>query len=66
MRVPTWCPFKLQVYINGHSILARELDRQGIGYSMLDNAFAQIDDYEKWQEICDNIDFQTLKRDVCR
>ena len=60
IRVPTWCPFKLQVYINGHSILANELDRQGIGHSMLDNAFDHIDDFDRAQEICDNLDIQKI------
>jgi hypothetical protein len=55
IRVPTWCPFKLQVYINGHNILANELDKQGIKYSMIDNAFDYIEDFSKAQEICDNI-----------
>ena len=26
LRVPTWCPFRLQFYFNGHSWLARQLD----------------------------------------
>jgi hypothetical protein len=37
VRVPTWCPFKLQIYINGHNILANKLDKCNIQYSMLDN-----------------------------
>ena len=28
VRVPTWCPFRLQFYCNGHNWLARQLDRQ--------------------------------------
>ena len=55
IRVPTWCPFKLQVYINGHNILANELNKQGIKYSMIDNAFDYIEDFSKAQEICNNI-----------
>ena len=39
MRVPTWCPFRLQFYCNGHNCLARQLERRGIGYRLLDNAF---------------------------
>jgi hypothetical protein len=31
-RVPTWCPFRLQFYCNGHNWLARQLDRRKIGY----------------------------------
>ena len=43
LRVPTWCPFRLQFYCNGHNWLARQLDKRGIGYHMLDNAFLDID-----------------------
>src|SRR3954463_7265951 len=38
MRVPTWCPFGLQVYFNGHNLLAAKLRKAGIEYRMLDNA----------------------------
>lgn len=62
IRVPTWCPFKLQVYINGHNILANELDRENIKYTMLDNAFDYIEDFEKAQEICDNIDIKRIHK----
>ena len=31
LRVPTWCPFRLQFYCNGHSWLARQLAAAGIG-----------------------------------
>ncbi len=36
LRVPTWAPFRLQFYCNGHSWLARKLTAQGIGYTMAD------------------------------
>ena len=62
IRVPTWSPFKLQVYINGHNILANELDRNKIKYSMLDNAFDYIEDFEKAQEICDGIDIKKIHK----
>lgn len=62
IRVPTWCPFKLQIYINGHNILANELDNNNIKYSMLDNAFDYIEDFEKAQEICDNIDIKKIHK----
>ena len=56
VRVPTWCPFQLQVYFNGHSWLASELTRQGIAFTMLDNSFDYIADFEKAQAICDSMD----------
>lgn len=60
IRVPTWCPFKLQVYINGHNILSNELSAHGISYTMLDNAFDSIDDFVKAQELSDSIDVKKI------
>lgn len=51
LRVPAWAPFRLQFYFNGHNELARKLDKKDIGYTMLDNAFVQIDDPEKAQKM---------------
>ena len=64
IRVPTWCPFKLQVYINGHNILANELSKRDIKFSMIDNAFDYIEDFEKAQELCNNLDIKRIHRHV--
>ena len=48
LRVPTWAPFRLQFYCNGHSWLAYRLTANGIGYIMADNAFVRIDDWGDW------------------
>src|SRR3970040_895799 len=53
LRVPTWCPFKLQFYCNGHSWLARQLTRHGIGFAMADNGFLRIDDFPRAQQLAD-------------
>jgi hypothetical protein len=60
VRVPTWCPFQLQVYFNGHSLLANELTKQGIAFTMLDNSFDYIADFKKAQEISNNLDVNKL------
>lgn len=53
VRLSTWFPFHLQVYVNGHEWLAKKLDAAGIGYRKIENSFVQIDDPEKAQEIAD-------------
>ncbi len=53
VRVPTRCPFRLQFYCNGHNWLARQLERRGIGYRLLDNAFVALDDFPKAQQLAD-------------
>jgi hypothetical protein len=36
LRVPTWCPFRLQFYCNGHGWLAHRLAAEGIGFTLAD------------------------------
>jgi len=37
VKVQTWFPFPIQVYVNGHEWLARRLDRHGLKYRKADN-----------------------------
>jgi hypothetical protein len=62
LRVPTWAPFRLQFYCNGHSWLARRLAAEGIGYTMADNAFTRIDDWVRAQELADSLSPDRLHR----
>ena len=62
MRVPTWCPFRLQFYMNGHNLLAGKLNKKGIEYEMLDNAFLNISDYETAQKLSDRINPEGLHK----
>ena len=51
--MPTWCPFRLQFYCNGHSWLARTLAREGIDFASADNAFVRIADLARAQALAD-------------
>ncbi len=62
LRVPTWSPFRLQFYCNGHSWLARQLTAEGIGYTMADNAFVRIDNWQRAQELADALSPDLLHR----
>jgi hypothetical protein len=64
LRVPTWCPFRLQFYCNPHNWLARQLDQAGIANRQLDNAFVEIGDWKKAQEISDSFDASWLHRQL--
>jgi hypothetical protein len=56
VRVPTWAPFGLQFYFNGHNHLASKLRTAGVEFQMLDNAFLQVADLAKAQVLADEID----------
>jgi hypothetical protein len=60
LRVPTWCPFRLQFYFNGHNRLATALDKAGLEYELVDNAFVAIADFEKAQQLADGLDAREL------
>jgi hypothetical protein len=62
VRVPTWCPFRLQFYCNGHSVLARQMTKCNIEYRVLDNAFGWIADFEQAQKLADEFRVEMLHR----
>jgi hypothetical protein len=62
VRVPTWLPFKLQIFFNGHEWLSNELTKKNIGHQMMDNAFITIDDWTKAQKISDNLSIEKLHK----
>jgi hypothetical protein len=50
-RLQTWFPLNLQVCINGREWLARQMDREGIGYARHDNCFSWIEDFGRAQAL---------------
>jgi hypothetical protein len=53
VRVQTWFPFTVQVYVNGHDWLARQMQRQQLSYVQNDNAFTQLNDAAAAQRLAD-------------
>jgi len=60
LRVPTWSPFRLQFYCNGHNWLATQLRRHDIDFVLRDNAFVQIDDFETANHLAAHLDSEAL------
>ena len=66
LRIPTWAPFRLQVYFNGHAVLAARLKKAGIPFTLRDNAFTDIDDWQTAQKLADDLDVEPLHRALDR
>jgi hypothetical protein len=62
LRVPTWCPFRLQFYCNGHSWLSHKLTKAHIAHNLQENAFLCIDRFEKAQTLSDAIKVEQLHK----
>jgi len=58
VRIQSWFPMQIQVYVNGHEWLARKLEAHGIVYSKLDNVLVSVGDITKAQKFADR--FQSL------
>src|SRR5262249_42807722 len=62
IKLHTWLPLVCQVYVNGHSWLQRQLDKQGIGYATADNAFIRLSNPARAQELAERFCRQNWRR----
>jgi hypothetical protein len=53
VRMQTFFPFTIQVYVNGHDWLARQMAKKQINFVQNDNAFTQLDDSTAAQCLAD-------------
>jgi hypothetical protein len=53
VRLQSWLPYEIQVYVNGREWLARQLDAAGVSYLRADNALLRVDDLEQAWALCD-------------
>jgi len=53
VRLQSWFPFDLQVYINGREWLAQRLSAQGLTFERYDNTFLHLADPAAAQALCD-------------
>jgi len=53
VRIQTWFPMPIQVYLNGHEWLARKLEANGVRFTKHDNAFLWIEDMVRAQMFSD-------------
>jgi hypothetical protein len=53
VRLQTWFPFEMQVYVNGREWLARQMDAAGLSYQRSDNKFLWVSDWKRAQELLD-------------
>ncbi len=53
VKLQTWFPMQIQVYVNGHDWLERKLTANGISFSKHDNVFLRVDDWKRAQRLAD-------------
>ena len=60
--VGSFLPFQTTYYLNGHSFIAGELQRQGVGFRKDDNAFLWVSDVEALQAAADRLSPEIIRK----
>jgi hypothetical protein len=55
IKVCTYAPYAIKVYLNGHEWVKQQLRQQGIAFEELDNGFLSCQDPERLQALCDQL-----------
>jgi hypothetical protein len=61
VRIQSWFPFTIQIYINGRELLSKKLTKGGIEYSTYDNCFTAIDQLQKVQKLAQKLERKNWK-----
>src|SRR5208282_813880 len=62
IRLATWFPFTVQVYVNGHSWLAQQMLKRRLGFEQHDNAFTALDDPQTAENLADSFVDQNWRK----
>ena len=64
VKLQTWFPFMIQVYINGREMMKHRFEENHISFKMYDNSFFEISDIKRAQELADSFDSKALCRQL--
>ena len=64
VRVASFFPFHATYWLNGHSFMARELERAAIGFHKNDNAFLAVDDVAALQAAADRLSPAIIRKQL--
>ena len=55
LKIQTWFPYNVQIYINGREYLSKIFDKNNVKYEMYNNSFSYIENFEIAQKFADSI-----------
>lgn len=64
LRVASFFPFHTTYWLNGHSFIEQELNRQRIGFHKNDNAFLAVDDGTALQAAADRLSPEIIRKQL--
>ena len=64
VKIQTWFPFNIQVYINGREMMKPVFHKNNISYQCYDNSFIDISDVAQAQALADKFDSKKLCKNL--
>jgi hypothetical protein len=61
IKVCTYCPWPIKVWVNGHEWVKRQATQAGLGFTELSNGFAACADPDALQAICNRLQSGTIE-----
>ncbi len=61
IKICSYAPWGLKVYLNGHEWLKRQLAKEGIGFQVLDNGFLSCEDPQRLQTLAKELGSQHIQ-----
>lgn len=62
LKIQTWFPFNVQIYLNDREYICKQLDKEGIKYERYNNSLIDIENIERAQEISNHLQNMDLTR----
>ena len=62
LRMGTFIPFEASYWVNGHSFIERQLEKQGVKFDKRDNAFVAVEDVTKLQQAADTMTGELIRK----
>lgn len=62
LKIQTWFPFNVQIYLNGRKYICKQLDKEKIKYERFNNSLIDIKNIERAQVISDHLQNMDLTR----
>lgn len=62
LKVCSYAPWGIKLCLNGHEWAKRQLAKQGVAFTVLDNGFLECDEPEALQAVCDSLGPADIER----
>lgn len=64
IRISSYLPFDVTIYLNGHNFLTKQLSKRGIGFTKADNCFTYTEDVDSAIQLAGKLD-EAMIRSFC-